>query len=214
MKVDEVTKKRYDILGQEVVKELKKRNFTAYYVESGEEAKELALKLIPEGSSVSWGGSMTLNEIGLKKAIKEGNYTAIDREEAKNPQERNEIMKKGLYADYFLMSANAMSREGIMVNIDGLGNRIASLLFGPEHVIVISGMNKVEESLEDAIRRARYKVAPINGQRFDRGSFCSYKGYCGECTGNQSICSHMAITRTQMDENRIVHILVGENLGF
>lgn len=206
-------KKRYDKTGPVVAEAMKKRGFDAYYVSTAEEARAKALELIPEGSTVSWGGSVTIDQIGLKQAVIEGGYEVINRDEAKTPEERTEFMRKGLTCDVFLMSANAVSEDGQMVNIDGNGNRVAALCFGPKEVIVIAGMNKVAGSLEEAYVRARRFAAPVNAQRFDFETPCSKTGMCADCLSLQCICSQMVVTR-RTSSGRIKVILVGDDLGF
>ena len=206
-------KKRYDKAGPAVVEAMKKRGFDAYYVSTADEARAKALELIPEGSTVSGGGSVTIDQIGLKQAVIEGGYEVINRDEAKTPEERTEFMRKGLTCDVFLMSANAVSEDGQMVNIDGNGNRVAALCFGPKEVIVIAGMNKVAGSLEEAYVRARRFAAPVNAQRFDFETPCSKTGMCADCLSPQCICSQMVVTR-RTSSGRIKVILVGDDLGF
>lgn len=206
-------KKRYDKAGPAVAEAMKKRGFDAYYVSTAEEARAKALELMPEGSTVSWGGSVTIDQIGLKQAVIEGGYEVINRDEAKTPEEKTEFMRKGLTCDVFLMSANAVSEDGQMVNIDGNGNRVAALCFGPKEVIVIAGMNKVAGSLEEAYVRARRFAAPVNAQRFDFETPCSKTGMCADCLSPQCICSQMVVTR-RTSSGRIKVILVGDDLGF
>jgi L-lactate utilization protein LutB len=208
-------KKKYDKAGPLVAEELKKRGFDAYYVSTKEEAKDKVLSMIPEGSSVAWGGSMTLNETGIKDAIKAGNYTVIDRETAPAfTDEWMAIMRQALTSDFFLMSSNAITEDGQLVNIDGLGNRVAALCFGPKEVIVVSGMNKVVGSLEDAWKRARNFVSPLNSQRYDQlANPCVVTGMCSDCKSQQTICSQFVVTRV-VKNKRVKVVLVGEDLGF
>lgn len=158
---------RNDKLAKAMINKLAARNMEGFYVQTKEEAKELALSLIPEGSSVGWGGSMTVKATGLLDALIEGNYKELNRDAAKTPEEKDRISKECFFADYFLTSCNAITEDGIMVNIDGNGNRVAAIVYGPSHVIVITGMNKVVRTEEDALSRARNEAAPINAQRFD-----------------------------------------------
>ena len=202
-----------DIIGPRVQKALQSRFFEAYYCKTAEEAKEQALKLLPEGSSVSWGGSLTIREIGLVDAVNAGNYTVIDRDTANSPEERNELMRQGLLCDTFLTSVNAISEEGEFVNIDGLGNRVAAITFGPNSVIAVVGMNKVCKTLEDAHIRARNYASPLNALRFGLNTPCSTTGTCANCKGSDSICSIIVTTRLCKIPNRIKVILVGEPLG-
>ena len=206
-------KKRYDKAGPAVAEAMKKRGFDAYYVSTAEEARAKALELIPEGSTVSWGGSVTIDQIGLKQAVIEGGYEVINRDEAKTPEERTEFMRKGLTCDVFLMSANAVSEDGQMVNIDGNGNRVAAIVYGPDSVIVVAGMNKVCDTLEGAVQRARTLAAPANSQRFEIATPCKQTGSCHDCLSPDCICNQLLITRHCRPAGRIKFILVGEELG-
>lgn len=205
--------KRYDKAGPAVAEAMKKRGFEAYYVSTAEEAREKALELIPENSVVSWGGSMTIDEIGLKQAVIDRGCKVINRDEAESPEERMELMRKALTCDVFLMSANAISEDGQLVNIDGNGNRVAALCFGPKAVIVVAGMNKVAGNLEEAYARARKFAAPVNAQRFNLATPCGKTGLCADCLSPECICSQMVVTR-RASGGRIKVILVGADLGF
>lgn len=201
-------------LGATLVKALGARHFDAYYAETSAEACKIALDLIEEGSTVSWGGSMTLGEVGLINALKEGNYNLLDRD-AVPPQQRQDIARRALQCDTFLMSTNAVSEDGVLVNIDGNGNCLAALLFGPKQVIVVAGMNKVARDVDSAIARARGTAAPINCQRFsDLDTLCRKTGVCGNCKSPDSICAQVVLTRLCRPAGRIKVILVGETLGF
>lgn len=206
--------KYYEKRGNILVQNLKSRHFEAYYCANKEEALKKALELIPEGSSVGWGGAESCEEIGLMKALHAGNYRPMDRSLAKTPEEREQMMRDMLFADVFLSGANGMSMDGQMVNIDGTGNRVAAITYGPKSIIVVSGMNKVEDTLEDAVRRARTVAAPINNQRFDNDNPCAITGTCGNCKKEKCICNHIVITRHCRPVGRIKFIIVGEDLGF
>ena len=208
------TNKYYSKRGQILVKNLKARHFDAYYCETKEEALKKALELIPEGASVGWGGALSAEQIGLMEAIHAGNYKAIDRSRAKNQQERDQMQKDMMFADVFLTGANGLSLDGQMVNIDGTGNRVAATIYGPKSVIVVAGMNKVEDDLETAIHRARTVAAPMNNQRFNNDNPCSVTGTCGNCKNETCICNQIVITRHCRPVGRIKFILVGEALGF
>lgn len=204
----------YEKRGQILVKNLQSRHFEAYYCANKEEALKKALELIPEGASVGWGGAMSCEQIGLMKALHAGNFRPIDRSLARSPEERERMMREILFADVFLTGANGMSLDGQMVNIDGTGNRAAAIIYGPESVIVVAGMNKVEDTLEDAITRARTVAAPMNNQRFANDNPCSVTGTCGDCKRETCICNQIVITRHCRPVGRIKFILVGEELGF
>lgn len=208
-----VREMRNEVLANRVVKNLESRNMEAYFVKTKEEALKKALELIPEGSSISWGGTASAKEIGLLDAVHEGNYEVYDREEAQTPELKNEIAHKALDCDFFIGSTNALAENGVMVNIDGNANRVAAISYGPENVLMIVGMNKIVRSAEDAYARAKYVVAPINGQRFE-GLPCAKTGVCSNCKSPKSICCQTLITRFSHVPNRIKVILVNEELGF
>lgn len=203
----------YKKRGEILVKNLKARHFDAWYCESKEEALAKALELIPEGSSVGWGGAMSAQQIGLMTALHEGNFNAIDRDLAKTPEEREQAIKECMFADYFLTGANALSLDGQMVNIDGAGNRVSAVIYGPKNILVIAGMNKVVDDLDAAIHRARTVAAPMNKQRFEPNTPCAVTGSCADCKVEGCICNHIVVTRHCRPVGRIKFILVGEPLG-
>ena len=197
-----------------IISRLQKRNMEGYFCETSKEAVEKALSLMPEVSVISWGGSMSISECGLMDAIHEKDYTLIDRMTAKTPQEKREIYAKTVMADYYLMSTNAITMDGELVNIDGFCNRVACLCAGPEHVIVIAGMNKVVLNVQDGIDRIRTKAAPPNTVRLNKNTPCAKTGMCGDCYSLDCICSQIVITRRSGIPGRIKVILVNEELGF
>lgn len=204
----------YEKRGAVLVKNLKSRHFDAVYCKNREEALQQALKWIPQGATVGWGGALSAAQIGLIDAVKQGNFHAIDRNAAVTPEQRDQAAKDCMFADVFLSGANAISLDGEMVNIDGFGNRVAAIIFGPKTVIVIAGMNKVADTLEDAIVRARTVAAPMNQQRFMLNTPCTKTGVCADCKSEESICNQIVITRHCRPAGRIKFILVGEDLGF
>ncbi len=213
MGANELKEKRNDLLGAKVRERLEKRHFEAYYCKTKEEALKKAIELIPTDHVVSWGGTISIGEIGLFDYVKKNNKV-IDRDTAKTPEERVEIMRQGLLCDTFLMSTNALTEDGILVNIDGNGNRVAALCYGPKNVIVVAGINKVCKTLDDAVSRVRNTASPINIQRFDGvNTPCYLTGSCTNCKLPQSVCSQVVITRLNRVPSRIKVILVGEDLG-
>lgn len=200
--------------GEILVKNLKKRHFDAVYCDTREEALQQALSWIPEGSTVGWGGATSAQQIGLMTTLNAGNYQTLDRDQCSTAEERDQIAKACLSADVFITGANALSVDGQMVNIDGTGNRAAAIVFGPESVVVIAGMNKVTDDLESAIVRARTVAAPTNQQRFCLNNPCTVTGTCADCKSETCICNHIVITRHCRPVGRIKFILVGEELGF
>lgn len=204
----------YEKRGTILVKNLKSRHFDAYYCATKEEALAKALELIPEGSTVGWGGALSAQQIGLQDAVNHGNYNAIDRDRCVTREEKEQAAKDSLFADVFLTGANALSMDGQMVNIDGNGNRVAAIIYGPKTVLVIAGMNKVEDTLDAALNRARTVAAPMNKQRFDINTPCAATGTCADCKAEGCICNQIVITRHCRPAGRIKFILVGEPLGF
>ena len=203
--------KRNALLAQTVIKGLQSRNMSGYYAESREAALNLALSLIPEDSTVTMGGGMSVHEIGLVKALKEGKYNFIDRDEF---ADKRAAALLAYDADVFLASANAMTQDGILVNIDGNANRVSALAFGPKKVVLIVGMNKVCNDLDGAMKRARNVAAPTNAQRFNGSTPCTKTGACMDCKSPDTICCQFLITRYSRHTGRIHVILVNDELGF
>lgn len=202
----------YNKRGEIMVKNLTSHGFEAYYCEDKAAALAKALELIPKGATVGWGGAMSAQQIGLLDAMNDGEYNAIDRDKAPNMEEREKVMRACLQADFFITGSNALSIDGQMVNIDGVGNRVAAIVYGPKYVVVIAGMNKVVDSLEAAVIRTRTIAAPMNKQRFPMQTPCAVTGICGNCK-TEGICNQLLITRNSKPIGRIKVILVGEELG-
>lgn len=205
---------RNEKLADSVIKALKSRNMSGYYAKDKDEALKIALNLIPEGSSVGWGGSVTVNDIGLKDAVINGNYRVFNRDDAKDKKEKKQIELQIFGADYFLTGSNAITEDGILVNLDGNANRVAAIAYGPEHVIMVVGMNKIVKTIDEAVERTRHEAAPINAQRFDIKTPCNITGSCANCKSPDSICCHMLITRLERHPGRLHVILVNDDMGF
>ena len=203
--------KRNELLAQKVIKGLNSRNMTGYYAENREAALKLALSLIPEGSSVSMGGTMSAQEIGLVDALKAGPWNFIDRNAW---EDKRAAMLAAYDADVFLSSVNAMTEDGVLVNIDGNSNRVSAIAQGPRKVVFIVGMNKVCSDLDGALKRARNVAAPINAQRFGLSTPCSKTGACMDCKSPDTICCQFLITRFSRHAGRMHVILVNDALGF
>lgn len=202
---------RNEKLAKEVIKGLESRNMSGYWAASCEEALKQALALIPEGSSVTMGGARSAKEIGLFDTLKEGNYNFIDRDEY---EDKREAMLLSYDVDVFLSSANAMTQDGILVNIDGNANRVSAIAQGPRKVLFIVGMNKVCDDLDGAMKRARNVAAPINAQRFPIDTPCKKTGKCMDCLSPDTICCQFLITRYERHPGRVHVILVNDSLGF
>ena len=209
--MEEMTKKRNVLLAKKVIEGLRSRNMEADFAETKEEALEKALALIPEGSSISMGGSMSVHAIGLSEALKNGNYDFIDRDAY---EDKRKAMLLAYDADFFLSSCNAMTEDGVMVNIDGNANRVSAIAQGPKHVLFIVGMNKVCKDVDHAMKRARNVASPINAQRFGLKTPCTQTGSCMNCKSADTICCQFLITRYSRHAGRIHVILVNEDLGY
>lgn len=214
MHMNENRVKRNKMLGERIIKGLEARNMEGYYADTKEDALKKALELIPENSKVTWGGSMSIEEIGLKEAMCESNYREYNRDKAKNDEERRKIYLEAYDCDYFLTSANAITEDGVIVNIDGTSNRVSAIAYGPRNVLMIVGMNKVVKDVKNAVSRARNEAAPINAQRFGLETPCSKTGACFDCKSPDTICCQFLITRYSEIAKRIKVILVNEELGF
>lgn len=203
-----------ELNGTKIVEAMEKRNFEAYYVKTKEEAIKKVLELIPENTSVAWGGSTTIAELGIvEKLYEKGKNEIIDRDRAK-PEEIDEIFKKAMFSDNYLLSSNAVTYDGKLINIDGRSNRLAAMMFGPKSVIIVVGMNKVMPDEESALKRARSVAAPLNSIRLGAKTPCLTTGRCHDCTSEDCICCNIVTTRYSRIENRIKVVLVGEELGY
>ena len=198
-----------------MVKAMQRRHFDAYYCATASEAKAKVNELIPDGASVTWGGTMTVRDMDIPKMLQErGTLKVWDRDKVETPEEKQEMYLRAFQADYYLSSANAITEDGVIVNIDGNGNRVAAITWGPQHVIFVVGMNKVAQDPEAALKRARSTAAPINAARFDIQTPCQLDGQCHNCNSPQSICNYIHFLRNSSKPGRITVILVGENLGY
>ncbi|MBR6148077.1 MAG: lactate utilization protein [Lachnospiraceae bacterium] len=209
--MNENISKRNELLASQVIKGLESRNMSGYYASDKDEALKIALSLIEKGSTVTMGGAMSAHEIGLVDALKKGDYNFIDRDQEKD---KRAAMLAAYDADVFLSSANAITNDGVMVNIDGNSNRVSAIAQGPKKVVFIVGMNKVCDDIDGAMKRARNVAAPINAQRFNLNTPCAKTGACFNCKSPDTICCQFLITRYSRHEGRIHVILVNDNLGF
>lgn len=208
--MDENIRKRNEVLANTVIEGLNSRNMTGYYAANKEEALKLALNIIPEGSNITMGGCMSAREIGLIDALEEGNYNYIDRSKLG----AREGLMAAYDSDVFLSSANAVTADGILVNIDGNSNRVSCIAQGPKKVVFIVGMNKVCDDLDGAMKRARNVAAPANAQRFEINTPCKKTGKCFDCKSPDTICCQFLITRYSRHTDRIHVILVNDTLGY
>lgn len=209
--MNDMIAKRNELLAQKLIKGFESRNMKAYYAASKKEALKIALELIPAGSSVTMGGAMSAHEIGLVEAVKNGDYRFIDRDAY---ADKRAAMLEAYDADWFLVGANAVTDDGILVNIDGNANRVSAIAQGPKHVLCIVGRNKICPDLDSAMKRARNVAAPVNAQRFGLATPCAKTGKCMDCKSPDTICCQFLITRYSRHEGRIVVIVVNDDLGF
>ena len=202
-------------LAERMIKNLNRRNMEAFYCPTGEEAVKKVSELIADGSSVTWGGSATVRDLGIPEALKtRGTLEVLDRDLVETPEEKEQMDHRAFTADVYLTSANAISEDGVIVNIDGNGNRVAAITWGPKKVIFVIGINKVAQTVEAALARARSTAAPVNAQRFDINTPCRTDGVCHNCNSPESICSYVHFLRNSRNRGRHVVVLVGEELGY
>ena len=205
----------YETLAGTIIEKMKKRNMHALYCTTVEEAEKLAFSYLKPNCTVSFGGSMTLEDIGMLTALRhDPNIRLIDRATAKTPEETKQLYHDALSADFYFMSANAITANGELVNIDGTGNRVAALIYGPEQVIVMAGMNKVAANVEEALSRVHNTATPMNCKRLRQPTLCASTGVCSDCLSPDCICNQVVITRRSGIPGRIKVILIGEELGY
>lgn len=204
----------YENLAESLIKKFNLRGIEGYYCTDREEANAKAKRFLTPGCTVSWGGSVTLQEIGLIDDLKESDYTIYDRAEAVTPEEKREMFGQIVTSDFYFMSTNAVTVDGELVNIDGAGNRVACLCHGPEHVIVIAGMNKVVPDVKSGISRVHHIAAPPNALRLGLETPCAEFGSCADCLSKDCICAQTVVTRYSRVPGRIKVILVGDELGY
>ena len=207
-------KQRNEHLAQTIIKNLKRRHIEGCYCATAEEAVKKVSELIADGSSVTWGGTMTVRDLGIPQYLKDrGTLEVLDRDLAETPEDKQDIYLKAFSADVYLSSANAISEDGVIVNIDGNGNRVAAITWGPKKVIFVIGLNKVAQNVEAALARARSTASPINAARFDINTPCHTDGVCHNCNSPECICNYVHFLRNS-PQGRHVVVLVGETLGY
>jgi len=197
-----------------IIKNLQKRNMEGFYFESAEDCTQAILSEMPKGSVIGWGGSESIKECGLLDAVQKGGYELLDRSAAKTPEESRQIYARTVLADYYLMSTNAITTEGELINIDGNGNRVACLIQGPSHIIIVAGMNKVVTDVPSGVARVRNVASPANAIRLERKLPCAASGVCHDCLSPECFCNQIVITRRSMHPGRIKIYLTGEELGY
>lgn len=205
---------RNERLAQTIIKNLKRRHIEGFYCPTGADAVNKVVELIEDGSSVTWGGTMTVRDLGIPEALKRrGTLEVIDRDLATTAEEKQSMYLRAFSTDVYLSSANAISEDGVIVNIDGNGNRVAAITWGPRKVIFVIGLNKVAQTVEAALARARSTASPINAARFDIKTPCQTDGVCHNCNSADSICNYVHFLRNS-PRGRHQVVLVGEELGY
>ena len=205
---------RNERLAQTMIKNLKRRHIEGFYCPTAEEAVKKVSELIADGSSVTWGGTMTVRDLGIPDALRSrGTLEVLDRDLAETAEEKQAIYLKAFTADVYLTSANAISEDGVIVNIDGNGNRVAAITWGPKKVIFVIGLNKVAQTVEAALARVRSTASPTNAARFDVNTPCQTDGVCHNCNSTDCICNYVHFLRNSPNGRHQV-VLVGESLGY
>lgn len=204
----------YEKVANTIIKNFKKRQIEGYYCSNKKFAVQKALELIPKGASIGWGGSMSLIESGLMDAINNGDYRIINRDLAETQEVQREVYGEICCSDFFLMSTNAITLDGELINIDGRGNRVAFLCYGPQNVLILTGMNKVVTDVDAGFKRTRDIASSPNAIRLDRKTPCAITGKCEDCYSSDCMCGQLIVTRRSGIPNRIKVILIGEELGY
>ncbi|MBM6755521.1 lactate utilization protein [Collinsella tanakaei] len=212
--MDETRRAARRTTAETVIKNLKRRNIEGYYCETADKAVQLVCGMIPAGDSITWGGSVTFTESGMKAALEAGTWRLLDRASATTDDERRAMWRDRASADWFFMSTNALTVAGELVNIDGNSDRLALLLHGPEHVVVLAGMNKLVADVDAGFKRIRTHACPLNAARLHPNTPCELTGVCSECHGEHSMCCQMVVTRHSRHPGRIKVVLIGEDLGY
>lgn len=214
MKTLSPKQKYYETIANTIIQNLKKRQIEGYYCSDKESALQKALELIPENSTIGYGGSMTLIETGLMDTLQNKNYKIINRENATTVEMERKLYSEICCSDFFLMSTNAITLDGELINIDGRGNRVAFLCYGPQNVLILAGMNKIVTDVESGFKRIHNVAAPPNGIRLNKKTPCAINGKCEDCYSPDCMCGQLVITRRSGILNRIKVILIGEDLGY
>ena len=205
----------YKTTADTIIKRLAARQMEGFYCATKEEACEKALSFVKEGASASFGGSMTLEETGILASLRERkDISLLDRATGKNPEEVAQIMHEALSCDTYFMSTNANTTDGELGNIDGNGNRVAALIYGPKRVVIVAGMNKIVSDVNSAVSRVRNSATPPNCIRLNKNTPCAATGVCADCFSPDCICNQIVVTRRSGNTDRIKVILVGEELGY
>lgn len=208
------SKNEYQQIAKSMLGILEEKGYDVHYADNVEEAKKIVLDMVPENSIIGLGGSITIGETGLVDSFREGNYQLIDRYNQPTKDAMFEAYREALHSDYFISGTNAITRNGELVNVDCSGNRVAAMIYGPKRVIVVTGANKVVDTLDDAFKRIK-EIAPLNCKRFNSTAPCVESGICTDCDDPQRMCNYTTVIHNgRKFEGRISIVLIGEKLGF
>ncbi|MCK4352378.1 lactate utilization protein [candidate division WOR-3 bacterium] len=211
----DIKKWHKEIMVDKVIEALNKRNYDAFYAPTRKEGLKLVMGLIPESTTVGLGGSMTVAELGILKALENGNYELYNQYNPKIPRgEAIELRRKSLTAEYFVTGTNALTINGELINLDGVGNRVAGITYGPKNVIIVVGINKIVNSIEEGIKRVKDYAAILNCKRLNLDTPCVKTGKCTDCDVPDRICNHLLITYRQRNKGRVTIVIIDEELGF
>lgn len=221
MNMDEIIAKPKMVVfrkkAETVIESLRKRSIGAEYVDTGKEAVKAVCGMIPDGSVVALGGSVTVMQIGLLDALRRMNIKLLDRyRPGIKKEETEELALRGLTADVLITSTNAVTADGKLVNEDGSGNRVSAMIFGPQKVIVVAGINKIVGTADDGLKRIKEIAAPLNCIRLGVDTPCARTGFCDddECHAPARLCSQIVIIESNRVKDRVHVVLVGEELGY
>lgn len=197
------------------IEALNKNNMNGYLVNTNEELIEKIKELVKENSTVACGGSTSLFETGVIDHLRSERYNFLDRyKEGLSKEELTKVFRESFFADAYFASSNAVTEDGKLYNVDGNGNRVAAILFGPEKVILVVGINKIVKNIDEAIRRNREIAAPANAKRLNKTTPCTKIGYCMDCKSNDKICREFTVISSQANKDRIHVIFMNENIGY
>lgn len=201
-------------VAETIIKHLEKRGMEGYFFENSASCTHAILSSIPDNSVIAWGGSESIKECGLMEGIQKGNYKLIDRFAASTPDEARNLYAQSVLSDYYLMSSNAVTLQGELINIDGSGNRVACLIHGPKNIIMVVGMNKIVTDIASGIDRVRNFASPPNAKRLNRQTPCNAVGHCNNCLSPDCMCNQIVITRRSGIKGRIKVYFIAEELGY
>ncbi len=205
----------HETMGKKAVEALKKNHFNACYCKDGQEALEKILELVPREAVIGVGGSWTVSELGVVKELEARGHKILNHgKPGLSPEEKIEIRRGQLTSDVFLTGSNAITMDGQLVNVDGFGNRVAAMIFGPGKVIVVAGINKLVSDVEEGLKRIRQIAAPVNNKRLNTANPCTITGECMDCQGPGRICNATVILNKKPPLTDIHVFLVGKEMGF